>query len=767
MPRSRGRRNKAKNTARLASNPNKIVFEKLDFGFGDQREEFKSAILKSAREDVERYPELVDELTNLMKNRMPDGIVSTVAFYGTRAAINNKGESRSLTKNIQQHHIELLQGIALTLPADEWGKIPSTAETIQTVFDIIPKLSDTFFKRRLIAKADEIDKVQRAIMSLQEKIRLHTQAVRNWGYFSEVKKICREVYAPLDDKLVAAVGYSFTDILDIAEAVHTAIDERCNTWMDAMKKVISSRKSRTAVETYFREMPNLKGTPDELLALLPKGIEREAVMALLMSHADLRHADNMSVTAADVAAMTGKDKERVDRVLRMFSIEPGELAGQNFEHLFLANPVWARPGIALDEAYLFGMPQAIFSHINEIMWNVATTAKIEEDLSDRRAAYLEDKAEAVLQSVLPTAQITKNAKWMAGKQQFETDIIAVVDKTVILAEAKSHRLTPQGLRGAPDRLKRHLTEMVIAPSIQSERLAVYITAAREGDADSLKITESLGLDAENVDQIIRISLTLDDLSVLSSSEEELENAGLIPEGHMLAPSLHVADLCCIAEIIDEEIPFLHYFSERFHFQKHFDIFGDEIDFLGIYLATGFNLGEKRGDFRRLMVTGMSDVIDRYYNGLDAGIAVKKPKASIHRSYKEIIDKLANTKPAGWTTMGIFVLSSASPEEQPKVERGLNRLRHSVMRKRAKRGHECFMEIVPPLNRKATVGFYVHRAADRALRRKHMEHFASEALDRDEATSCVLFAKNAENWASPYEAVLLAQKRGEVQTDLRS
>lgn len=767
MPRSRGRKKRTNNRVQPANKPNKIVFGKLDFGVGDRHEEFKQAILKSAREDVERYPKLVEELTRLLKDRMPEEIVSTVAFYGTRAAINNKGETRTLVKDIQQHHIELLQGIALTLPAGEWGKAPSTAQTIQTVFDILPKLADTFFKRRLIAEADEADESRRAIMSLQEKIRLHTQAVRNWGYFSEVKKICREVYAPLDDKLVAAVGYSFSDILDIAETVITVVEDRGKTFMDAMRKVMSARDSKTLVETYFREMPDLEGTPDELLAIVPEGTTREGVMAFLMSHADLRHVDNMSVTAADVAAVTGKDEERVDRVLRMLSIEPGELAGQNLEHLFLANPVWARPGIALDGAYLFGMPQAIFSHINEIMWNVAISAKIENDLSDRRAAYLEDKTEAVLQTVLPTAQITKNAKWMAGKQQFETDIIAVVDKTVILAEAKSHRLTPQGLRGAPDRLKRHLTDMVIAPSIQSERLAEYIIASRAGEADSLKITQSLGLDAKSVDQIIRISLALDDLSVLSSSEEELQTSGLIPEGHMLAPALHIADLCCIADILDEEIPFIHYFAERFHFQKHFEVLGDELDFLGVYLATGFNLGKKREEFHRLMVSGMSSVIDRYYDGLDAGIAVKKPEPTIHRSYKAIIDKLANTKPAGWTTMGIFVLSSASPEEQPKVERGLNRLRHSVMRKHAKPGQECFMEIVPPLNRKATVGFYVHRAADRGLRRKHMEHFAAEALDRDEATSCVLFAKSTDNWASPYEAVLLVQKRGKVQTELRS
>jgi hypothetical protein len=51
-----------------------------------------------------------------------------------------------------------------------------------------------------------------------------------------------------------------------------------------------------------------------------------------------------------------------------------------------------------------------------------------------------------------------------------------------------------------------------------------------------------------------------------------------------------------------------------------------------------------------------------------------------------------------------------------------------------------MEIVPPLNRKATIGFYVHQEENSHLRRKHMEEFAAEALMRDDAASCVLFAK---------------------------
>lgn len=78
------------------------------------------------------------------------------------------------------------------------------------------------------------------------------------------------------------------------------------------------------------------------------------------------------------------------------------------------------------------------------------------------------------------------------------------------------------------------------------------------------------------------------------------------------------------------------------------------------------------------------MIDRYSNARNAEMKLKKPAPTIHRSYKEIIDKLARAKADGWTTMGIFILSSASSEEQPKVERGLKRLRQSVTQERATR-----------------------------------------------------------------------------------
>lgn len=752
MPKSRGRKKPVKKNASKVAG---VAFDTFSIG-GESHEEFKDAMLSAARKNVAKFPDLIEKIHEIFRETTPEGILATFGFYGARAAIGSDGTTRSLTKGIEQHHIELLQALVLTLPLRDWGQGPSHGGIMQHVFDIVPELAHAFFQMRLLEKEEELDLQKRAISSLQERIRLHTQAVRNWGYYSEVIRLSRELYSPLDGKFAAALGFTATDVIDIAENLVSEVERRSGEHITRFRRILHGKNPKELVHLYFKHMPNLRGTPDELMEIIPPETTREGVLGWIMSHMDLQHFDLMSFTAEEVAELAGKPKEVAEGILSALSLKPGELAGKDVRHLFLANPVWAKPGLNLTGGYLFAAPQSIFSHINEIMRGLAETTRLDKVLADRRAAYLEDKMIETLKAALPTARILSNAKWTVGAQQFETDAIVILDRTLIIAEAKSHRITPQGLRGAPDRLKRHLIDLVINPSIQSERLAKLTIAARAGDSESRAIVGGLGIDAGKIDTIIRVSVTLDDLSVLSSAEEDLTEAGWMPAGHSLAPSLHIADLICIAEMLENEILFLHYFSERFHFQKQFDLLGDELDFLGLYLSTGFNLGAKREDFRRMIISGMSGPIDRFYDGTDAGLSVVKPKARLHRAYSDIVKRLCERKPNGWTTIGMHLLNSASPEEQKEIERGLQRLRKSVTRKSKPQGHECFMAIIPPLNRKATVGFFVYPDAEKSGRRTAMEQLASEALERDGAKLCVIFGKCAERLNAPYEAVLIAQ-----------
>jgi hypothetical protein len=752
MPKSRVRKKPVKKPTQKVGS---VTFDTFSIG-EERREEFKDAILTSARKSVAEFPDLIEKVHEIFRATTPEGILATFGFYGARAAIDSDGTTQSLTKDIEQHHIELLQALVLTLPLKDWGKGPSHGGIMQQVFDIMPKLAHTFFQMRLLAKEEEPDSQKRAISSLQERIRLHTQAVRNWGYYSEVIRLSRELYAPLDGKFAATLGFTATDVIDIAEILVSEVERRSGEHIRRLRKILHGKNAKEVVHKYFEYTPDLRGTPEEVMKIIPPGATREGVLSSIMSHMDLRHFDLMSFTAEEVAELAAKPKEVAEGVLAALSLMPGELTGKDVQHLFLANPVWAKPGLNLAGGYLFGVPQSIFSHINDIMRGLAETARLEAVLADRRAAYLEGKMVETLQAALPTARILPNAKWTVGIQQFETDAIVIVDRTMIIAEAKSHRITPQGLRGAPDRLKRHLVDLVINPSIQSERLAKLTIAARAGDCDSRAIVGSLGIDAGTIDTIIRVSVALDDLSVLSSAEEDLTEAGWMPAEHSLAPSLHIADLICVVEMLENEILFLHYFSERFHFQKQFDLLGDELDFLGLYLSTGFNLGAKSEDMRRMVISGMSGPIDRFYDGTDAGLSVLKPKARLHRIYSDIVERLCERKPNGWTTIGMHLLNSASPEEQKEIERGLQRLKKSVTRKSKPSGHECFMAIIPPLDRKATVGFFVYPDVEKSGRRAAMEQLASMALERDGATVCVIFGKCAERLTAPYEAVLIAQ-----------
>ncbi|QSB45699.1 hypothetical protein IDJ81_06230 [Tsuneonella flava] len=743
------------------------MFHKLPTIKPEHQEAVREAILKSARTDAHRFPDLVEELQGILRIKSPEAILASFGFYATRATMNDRGETKSFNEGMEQHHIELLQGFVLQLPIEEWGCEPPSGHDVQSVFELIPKLADIHTKRRLLERADQPDGPTRALIELQEKIRTHTQAVRNWGYFEATKSICREIYQPLDEQLQKKLGFTFTDVLEVSEVLVNIIEQRGSDYIDLLRGILRARDARTLIEKYLADMPDVEGDVDDFMRGMPNDAPREAVVGLIISHADLRHPDRMSVTPEFVAKVTNKSCDVAKAVLKALSSEIGCAKEIPVEHLFLANPAWVRPGICLGEQFLFVAPQSIFSHINEIMWQIANQAGISPTLSKRRAEYLEKKAEEVLQSALPTARIDRNVKWKAGEQQFETDILTVIDKTVLLVEAKGHRLSPPGLRGEPARLKRHLEEIVIEPSIQSERLAKLLVEARSGDEIGLEVAEQLGLQASEIDQIIRFSITLDDLSMLSVAEEELELAGILPPEHNLAPALHIADLCSISEILEHEIMFLHYFAERFHLQKQFDILGDELDFLGLYLSTGLNLGEEREDFRNIIVTGMSDIIDRYYNALDAGLKLEKPKPKLHRVYKAMIDQLVQSKPDGWTTIGIHLLSSVSPDEQKKVERGINRLRKSARRRKQNSQSKCYMQITPPLDRRAIVGFFVHRDEEKHLRRAQIEQFAADALEDGNATSCVIFARNIDHWEKPYEAVLLVQKADAFRAEMRS
>ncbi|GLS87572.1 hypothetical protein GCM10010873_25460 [Cypionkella aquatica] len=263
------------------------------------------------------------------------------------------------------------------------------------------------------------------------------------------------------------------------------------------------------------------------------------------------------------------------------------------------------------------------------------------------------------------------------------------------------------------------------------------------------------IDADRIDRIIRLSVTLDDLSVLTSAEADFKAVGWVPADHDLAPTILISDLGYIIDILDSPLPILHYLAERSFFQKAFDLLGDELDFLGLYLATGFNLAAMQRENIKFVPSGMSAPLDSYYTSRDAGIKLRKPKMILRPTFSRLINHLADRRPVGWTTIGLHLLACADPSEQATIERKLEELRGIVRKNFRDPKHLNSLKIQPPEDRKARVVFYIFPDVLRAKMRQNMEHLAAEVLEDEVVQSCVVFSRSIDQWDRPYEAVLLA------------
>jgi hypothetical protein len=356
------------------------------------------------------------------------------------------------------------------------------------------------------------------------------------------------------------------------------------------------------------------------------------------------------------------------------SLSLGSLSNEKPEHFFMANPIWISPIISFNKEYYCIVPQTALSHIHEVMRFFAEKAKIKTELDLRRSSYLEGKVASLFKGALPEAKIVHNVKWSIDNVEYETDHVCALDRTVLIIEDKSHSLTASGLRGAPDRVKRHVRELIAEPSEQSLRLEDIIRRSRDGNREASESLMPFGIEFSQMDRIIRISVTLEDFSVLSSSERELKAAGWIDNGVELSVNVGLADLICIFDVLDRPSFIFHYFAERFRIQKEIDIIADELDFLGVYLETGFNLYKIEKEQIRLSLTGGSELLDSYYCSRDAGIKLPKPKPNLTAHFRNVIETIEARAFSGWLSVTTDLLRCLDFQEQQELDRILLKLK---------------------------------------------------------------------------------------------
>ena len=719
----------------------------------DQR---RSAIEEIARNSEEKYQEALSELKAILRRHHPLLVLSHMSFYGLSVAIDETAGLTKLDSDYEMfpYRVEILQALLLQIPPEKLSGKPFGPQVLTQVWDQVKTLCDVHNFRQSDPAGVQLRDDEMAVALAQHRMRSATQAVRNWGYRSQIKRIARELYCPFDARLLEAQGFSASDVFDVFETMVTQVESRQSFHLNTLVNLFrsSGTDGRLLVENYHELIGLEKEKAEQFVDDL--NVEETAldrVRSMIRAHYNLRLPEVYTFLATDLADTLDLDEDRVSAVLDQYALPLGALSDYETEHLHLSNPVWEKPLVKLGAGeYFCALPAGFFSFVIPCMEAVLVPFAVA--VSDHRAEYLESKVAEIVEKRFPNSHIKRNFKWVEDGTTYETDLIAFIDSFALVIECKSGKVTPPALRGAPDRLRKHIRELLIDPNLQSLRLKrrLEFLGSHPNAADSIR--DRIGYDLAKVRKVVRVSVCLEGLGPFQSSLKELEDTRWFPADFVPCPTMNLADFETVFDVLDHPVQILHYLMKREATEASVRYLADELDLLGLYLTTLLEFGNVEPDVE-FTLTGMSAPLDTYYSSLDAGVTLDKPRPAISPLFAAIFSQLERRSAARWTEIGV-ALNMFSPDDQIKITRMLVKLEKRVHRNWRTQGHDNMVVCIPPKASTYALSYVMFKNGNAKESRGFMEHAAVTALESDHVQTVVVIGKNIDRDDAAYDAIAL-------------
>lgn len=723
---------------------------------GLSHEQRRQAIEEIAKNSEKKYQEALSELRTILRRHHPLLVLSNMSYYGLRVAVD---ETSGITKldsecEIFPFHVEILQALSLQIDPGELSGEPLNPHVLKQVWDQVKTLWDAHALRQFDPAGLDLPDNEKAIALAQRMIRGTTQAVRNWGYHSQIKRIARELYQPFDAQLLEARGFSTSDVFNVFETIVTEVESRQMAHSKTLVELF--RSSDTDKSLLVENYHELIGLDKEKAKRFVEHVKVEetpldVVRTMVTAHYDLRLPRVYTFLASTLAESLGLDKDSVNAILDEYALGWGALSEHETERLHLSNPAWEKPLIKLgDRGYFCVLPVSFFSFV--IPCTEAILSPFATAVSDRRAEYLESKVAEIVERRFPGSDTKRNFKWVEDGTTYETDLIAFIDSFALVIECKSGKVTPPALRGAPDRLRRHIQELLIDPNLQSLRLKERIEFLSTHPNVTDPIRDEIGYDLGKVRKVVRVSVCLEDFGSIQSRLKQLEETGWLPAEFAPCPTMNLADFETIFDLLDHPVQILHYLMKREAIEGSAGYLADEIDLLGLYLTTLLDIGDVEPDVEVTM-TGMSAPLDTYYNSLDAGVTLDKPRPAISPLFASIFSQLEQRGVARWTEIGV-ALNMFSPDDQRRITIMLEKLERRVHRHWMRQKHENMVICIPSRASSYALGYVMFKNGNAALRRDFMESAAATPLESDHVHTVIVIGRNIDRNDAAYHSIAL-------------
>ena len=323
--------------------------------------------------------------------------------------------------------------------------------------------------------------------------------------------------------------------------------------------------------------------PDWIVALKPTEAKWwvEAV-TLMWAYADARSL--ATVTPTEIAAASGIPEVNVTAFLEAFTCPPNAYNDAYHQLPVGAHPLTERPILSVKGGYMLPVPSSMIEALRPRMEDLLQKADagVWEQYAKRRADFVEHESVRRLTAALPGAIGVTGLKWKSASDESDLDGLVAVDDFALRLQAKAGRVHAPTRRGAPERMKQNLAELIKEAARQHQALAEAL--AHEGaEAIGLKdYREALEKPLFQIELIV----CLDDMTVWSTHSHELQEIDVLPRDRPIPWILSLADLMAVTDLL-QGAHLLHYITRRLRLETIGKIVAhDELDWVGHYIDRG-------------------------------------------------------------------------------------------------------------------------------------------------------------------------------------
>jgi len=315
------------------------------------------------------------------------------------------------------------------------------------------------------------------------------------------------------------------------------------------------------------------------------------------------------------------------------------------------------------------------------------------------------------------------------------------------------------LRGGIKSAKTRIKKLIVEPAIQASRLEDAIIDFQTTQKDSFQI--DLPFELKEIKSIIKLTVTLEDFATIQSNTAMLVKSGVMDANAPIIPTIAIADLKVVLELLGNEAERIHYLNRRNEIQNSVHYIGDELDLLSYYFKKGFVFGEFEKSNTTLNLTAMSKPIDDYYQAVEKGGSLPKPKRILTKWYADICQFLLERRNPGWSEIATIILGMDFDEQKSMSAKFNSLCKRLVKQKRYKDGQLDAVMHIPAENRKYGIMYVTFFEEDRERRHTIMENASIHAFDESPIERCLVIARDLNGKDYPYTTLAIFDREERI------